>query len=196
MFTGIIKHQGKIDHFESSHDGAKIRIVSPGLVSTIEIGSSVAANGVCLTATEIDANGFTADVMPQTLKLTDLGDYTVGQSVNLESSLRAGDEIGGHFVYGHIDGVGEIVSIVDEGEATLMSIKPPEHLMKYFAPQGSVAIDGISLTLARIESGTITVSLIEETMRQTNLSDREVGDMVNLEVDMLAKYLEKLRDNG
>ncbi|MBU0531809.1 MAG: riboflavin synthase [Candidatus Uhrbacteria bacterium] len=196
MFTGIIKHQGIIDQFESSPEGAKIRIVSSALVGLIEIGSSVAVNGVCLTAIEIDTDGFTADVMPQTLKLTDLGDYTIGQSVNLETSLRAGDEIGGHFVYGHIDGVGEIASVIDEGDATLVTIQPSEHLMKYFVPQGSIAIDGVSLTLARVNSDTITVSLIAETLRQTNLSDRKVGDKVNLEVDMLAKYLEKIKSEG
>lgn len=196
MFTGIIKHQGKIDHFESSDKGAKIRIVCPDIAGTIGVGSSVSTNGVCLTAIEVDVNGFTADVMPQTLKLTDLGDYTVGQNVNLEPSLRAGDEIGGHFVYGHVDGVGEISSVEPEGSAIVIKIEAIASILKRIVAQGSIAVDGVSLTIADVGSDWFTVSLIAETMEQTNLSDRKVGDKVNLEVDMLAKYLERIKDKG
>ncbi len=196
MFTGIIKQQGKIDCFESSQEGAKIRINCPELAGLIEVGSSVSTNGVCLTATEVDAAGFSADIMPQTLKLTTFGKYQFGEAVNLEPSLRVGDELGGHFVYGHIDGVGEIVSIEPDGDAIVFKIHPVGCKMKLFAPQGSVAIDGISLTLVQVDAKTITVSLIAETMKQTNLSDRKVGDKLNLEVDMLAKYLERIKDKG
>lgn len=206
MFTGIIKHQGIIDGFESSKDGARIQVrTNPlsglpleggeDLIQKIKIGSSVAVNGVCLTAVEIGEDYFVADVMLQTLKMTNLGDYKVGRSVNLETSLCVGDELGGHFVYGHVDGVGEIESIKNEGDSTLMQIRPPESLARYFAPQGSVAIDGISLTIARLENNSIVVSLIPETMNLTNLSDRKTGDRVNLEVDMFTKYLEKLMVN-
>jgi len=192
MFTGIIKHQGIIDGFESSSDGARIRIKCKEVAQVIEIGSSVAVNGVCLTAVEIGKDYFEADVMLQTIKLTNLGEYQAGQSVNLETSLRVGDELGGHFVYGHVDGVGEVISISDDGDSTLVEITYPPELTKYFAPQGSVAIDGISLTVAKLSNNSLTVSLIKETMSFTNLSDRKSGDKVNLEVDMMIKYLDQL----
>ncbi len=177
---------------ESSEDGARIRIKNFEVARNIEIGSSVAVNGVCLTAVEIGEDYFEADVMLQTLKLTNLGDYEVGQSVNLETSLRVGDELGGHFVYGHVDGVGEIISIKDEGDSTLIQISYPESPARYFAPQGSVAIDGVSLTIAKLDRGSLMVSLIKETMNLTNLSDRKSGDKVNLEADMMAKYLDRM----
>ncbi len=192
MFTGIIRYQGKVEELDLSEHGAKVRISSPELVSNIQVGSSVSVNGVCLTATSVNDQNFSADLMPQTLRLSSLGEYQVGDSVNLEPSLRVGDEVGGHFVYGHVDAVGEILSIKQEGDATLISIWYPAGLVKYFAPQGSVAVDGVSLTLAEVRESDFTVSLIEETMHLTNLSDRQVGDKVNIEADMMIKYLDQL----
>ena len=187
MFTGIIKYLGKIEKQDQ-----RIKVVVPEIVSQIEIGSSIAVNGVCLTATQIDRDGFVAEVMPQTLRLTTLGDMKPGDQVNLEPSLRLGDEIGGHFIYGHVDGVGEIVKLYSEGEAKILSIQASKTITKYLVPQGSIAIDGVSLTIANVQNDVFEVSLIQETLSRTTLSNLKAGDKVNLEADMMLKYFDRL----
>ncbi len=189
MFTGIIKYFGQASVQES-----QIKIKCPKIVSKIEIGSSVCVSGVCLTATQIDRDGFVAEVMPQTLRLTTFDDLEPSTRVNLEPSLRLGDEIGGHFIYGHVDGVGEVVRVYSEGDARILSIQVPESLSKYLVPQGSIAIDGVSLTMANVSDNTLEVSLIQETLERTTLSDLKAGDRVNLEADMMIKYFSKMHE--
>lgn len=201
MFTGIIKCLGKV---ELQNQG--IKVIAPGIISQIEIGSSVCVSGVCLTATQIDRDGFVSEIMPQTLRLTTLGDLRAGDKVNLEPSLRLGDEIGGHFIYGHVDGVGEVVKLYSEGDARILSIQAPETLSKYLVPQGSIAVDGVSLTIASsytrgqlpppmAESEGFSVSLIQETLERTTLSDLKAGDKVNLEADMMIKYFSQIHEH-
>jgi len=189
MFTGIIKYIGQATVQEN-----QIKIVAPKIISQIEIGSSVCASGVCLTATQIDRDGFVAEIMPQTLRLTTLGDLQSGDQVNLEPSLRLGDEIGGHFIYGHVDGVGEIVKLYSEGDAKILSIQAPEAILKYVVPQGSISIDGVSLTIANVQDNVFEVSLIQETLDHTTLSNLKAGDKVNLEADMMIKYFSQIHE--
>ena len=151
-------------------------------------GDSVSVDGVCLTVHRRVARGIRVEVMHQTLALTTLGELTEGARVNLERSLHIGDELGGHFVYGHVDGVGTIMNIGREGEATLMKIKAPDHLMPSILPQGAIAVDGVSLTVAKTyDDHLFKISLLDQTLRATTLSDKRIGDHVNLEVDMLVK---------
>ena len=181
MFTGIIEFLGKIKDIK----GGKIYIQSKSVAGLVKLGSSVCVSGVCLTVTDIDNDVMGFDTMSETLSKTNLSVKKIGDVVNLESSLKAGDEIGGHFVYGHIDGVGEVISMED----SLLTIKLPDDLIRYMAPRGSVAIDGVSLTIARLEDRNLTVSLVGYTLENTTLDKLKTGYRVNIEADMLAKYM-------
>lgn len=193
MFSGIIFHEGMIaSATKDAHGGMQLRVDAPTLVAQLRPGSSVSVSGVCLTATSVDEQRFTVDLMPQTLSLTTASTWKQGDKVNLESSLRVGDELGGHFVYGHVDGLAEVTAIENEGNAVIVTLRPPESLMKYIAPQGSVTLDGVSLTVANLQSETFTVSLIPETVRLTTWKQVKIGGKVNLEVDMMIKYLDHL----
>ena len=193
MFSGIIFHQGMIASVTTDAlGGMRLRVDAPTLVAQLRPSSSVSVNGVCLTVIEVDEQGFLTDVMPQTLSLTTAATWKQGDKVNLESSLRIGDELGGHFVYGHVDGLAEVVAIENAGNAVVVTLRPPESLMKYIAPQGSVTLDGVSLTVADLQSETFTVSLIPETVRLTTWKQVKIGGKVNLEVDMMIKYLDHL----
>jgi riboflavin synthase len=178
MFTGIVVEVGEVNEKTKS----KIRVKTKNLAKDVMLGSSICVGGVCLTVSGIDEDILSFDVMDETIKKS-----IFGEKVNLEGSLRAGDEIGGHFVYGHVDGVGEVVSKIKN----YTKIKPPYDLMKFIAPQGSIAIDGVSLTVSSFEESTFTVSLIPFTLENTTLGELKVGSKVNLEVDMLAKYVAK-----
>jgi riboflavin synthase len=159
------------------------------LASELAVGDSVAVNGVCLTAVSVDGDSFAAEVMNETLTRSSLEGAS---SVNLELPLRASDRLGGHIVQGHVDGVGEVVAVTPDGFARLITISAPTELMRYVVAKGSIAVDGVSLTVAGLESASFTVSLIPETLERTNLGAAETGTRVNLEVDVLAKYVEKL----
>lgn len=188
MYAGIIHNQATIEQIDQVADGGLVlRVTAPQIMPRVENGSSVNVAGVCLTARNIDAQGFSADVMPQTLSLTAIGDWKVGETVNVEPSLRVGDELGGHFVYGHIDNTAEVVSVQDDGNARLVTFEPPVNLMKWIVDQGSVAIDGVSLTVAKRTDTTFSVSLIPETLERTTLKRLVAGSHVNLEVDMIMK---------
>jgi len=187
MFTGLVSHLGTI----GSLDGGRI-VVSTPLGADLGEGDSVAVNGVCLTATGVRPDGFTADVMEETLRRTALGSLGPGAPVNLELPLRAADRLGGHFVQGHVDGVGTVASLEDEGFARLVEIEADPGLMRYVVEKGSIAVDGVSLTVASLGEGTFGVSLIPETLERTTLGRASPGDSVNLEVDVLAKYVERL----
>ena len=194
MFTGLIAELGSITAIKKSDTSAVFTINAPGLISEISVGDSVAVNGVCLTATSIDGTTFTADVMVQTLNLTSLSQIFVGSPVNLELAAQLNARMGGHMVQGHVDGVAHVSSIVDGEKWQEFTVSVPASLMKYIVAQGSICIEGVSLTVGRIsdESNEVTVWLIPATLEKTNLSTKKIGDPLNIEVDVLAKYVERL----
>ena len=198
MFTGLISELGSITAIKKSDTSAVFTINAPGLISEIKTGDSVAVNGVCLTATSIDGTTFTADVMVQTLNLTSLSQIFVGSPVNLELAAQLNARMGGHMVQGHVDGVATVVSLTPGGKWAQFDITVPEQLSKYIVNQGSICLDGISLTVGSIndESNVVTVWLIPETLERTNLSSLLPGDLINVEVDVLAKYVERLLAKG
>ncbi len=186
MFTGLVQSTGSVAALTEG------RLEVEGAALELDEGGSVAVNGVCLTATAVGPDGFAADVMAETLRRTALGDLRPGARVNLELPLRAGDPMGGHVVQGHVDGVGSVAGIDEEGFARVVRIGAGEDLLRYVVEKGSIAVDGVSLTVAAVDSGSFSVSLIPETLERTTFGDRSPGDSVNLEVDVLAKYVEKL----
>jgi len=198
MFTGLIAELGLITAIDKGADSAVFKINAPGLISEINLGDSVAVNGVCLTATSVSGTEFTADVMIQTLSLTSLAKTIAGNSVNLELAAQLNARMGGHMVQGHVDGVASVIGLTPGDKWAQFDIKVPEHLSKYIVNQGSICIDGVSLTVGKIDDATsiVTVWLIPETLERTNLSSKKPGDLVNVEVDVLAKYVERLLAKG
>jgi riboflavin synthase len=191
MFTGIVQGMGRVAALERSADGARVRIETP-LVSELAPGDSIAINGVCLSAASLENGSFTADAMNETLARSSLGALTVGSEVNLELPLRASDRLGGHVVQGHVDGVGRVASVTEDGFARRLRVDAAPELLRYVIEKGSIAVNGVSLTVTGLDGGSFTVSLIPETLKRTNLGQAGPGDKVNLEVDLLAKYVEKL----
>jgi riboflavin synthase len=191
MFTGLVQDLGLVRGMDRDHEGVRLTI-DTDLVSQLAPGDSVAVNGVCLTATEIANGGFTADVMNETLERSSLRDIAAGSPVNLELPLRATDRLGGHVVQGHVDGLGTVRSVRADGFARRVEVEPDATLMRYIVEKGSVAVDGVSLTVAGLGDASFTVSLIPETLERTNLGAAQPGTRVNLEVDVLAKYVERL----
>lgn len=194
MFTGLISEVGTIASITHGDESAVIVIQAPATVASVALGDSIAVNGVCLTATAITDSTFTADVMVQTLSLTSLGSYAVGDRVNLELAATLKDRMGGHMVQGHVDGVATVASIQDGPKWQEFTVELPEHLMKYVVAQGSICIEGVSLTVGALndEKNQVTVWLIPATLEKTNLATKKVGDRLNIEVDVLAKYVERL----
>jgi len=190
MFTGLIKDIGTIKSIANNKEGKVFTIEAPALYQDIQIDDSVATNGVCLTATEIKGKTFKVQAVHVTLEKTNLGNLTSGDKVNLELALRPIDRLGGHFVQGHVNAVGKVTAISKRGNNVEISINTEKKHFKYMILEGSVTIDGISLTIARIDSKGITVSIIPHTYENTILHTKSVGDSVNIEVDMMAKYLE------
>lgn len=195
MFTGLIQALGRVAAVDRDDEGARITIQTP-LVCELAPGDSIAINGVCLTAVSLTDGSFEADAMNETLSRSSLSDVAPGATVNLELPLRATDRLGGHVVQGHVDGVGTIAEVVEDGFARRIRIEAPSGLMRYVIEKGSIAVDGVSLTVAALDSGSFTVSLIPETQERTNLGNAGAGSRVNLEVDVLAKYVEKLIEVG
>jgi riboflavin synthase len=191
MFTGLVLGLGTVEREVSSRDGVRLTVHSP-LATQLAEGDSIAVNGVCLTAAEVRDDSFVAEVMNETLARTSLGATTQAARVNLELPLRAGDRLGGHIVQGHIDGVGSVIEVRDDGFARRMQIAAPEDVLRYVVEKGSIAVDGVSLTVAAMDNRSFTVSLIPETLSRTNLGAAAPGMTVNLEVDVLAKYVERL----
>ena len=198
MFTGLITELGSITSIEKNETSAVFTINAPGLIAEIAVGDSVAVNGVCLTATSISSTTFSADVMVQTLSLTSLSQIIVGSPVNLELAAQLNARMGGHMVQGHVDGVATVVSLTPGDKWAKFDIAVPERLSKYIVNQGSICLDGISLTVGEINdaNNVLTVWLIPETLENTNLSTLRPGDLINVEVDVLAKYVERLLDKG
>ncbi|GBL31576.1 riboflavin synthase [Actinomycetota bacterium] len=198
MFTGLIGELGSITAIEKGESSAVFTINAPKLIGEIAMGDSVAVNGVCLTATAISGTTFTADVMIQTLSLTSLSQLSVASTVNLELAAQLNSRLGGHMVQGHVDGVASVVGLTPGDKWAQFDITVPSHLSKYIVNQGSICLDGVSLTVGGINdaSNVVTVWLIPETLESTNLSGKSAGDLVNVEVDVLAKYVERLLAKG
>ena len=198
MFTGLIGELGSITAIEKSESSAVFTINAPKLIAEIAVGDSVAVNGVCLTATAISGTTFTADVMIQTLSLTSLGQLSVASTINLELAAQLNSRLGGHMVQGHVDGVAKVVGLTPGDKWAQFDITVPSHLSKYIVNQGSICLDGVSLTVGSIDdsNNVVTVWLIPETLENTNLSTKSAGDLVNVEVDVLAKYVERLLAKG
>lgn len=191
MFTGIVREIGEVTTVEAGADGARLRIRAE-LAAALRAGDSVAVSGACLTVAALGDDGFEADVMPQTLELTTLGRLGPGDRVNLEPALRAGEPLGGHIVQGHVDGTGEVASVAADGIARRLALDLPAALRGYAVERGSVTIDGVSLTVAAVVDGGLEVALIPETLERTTLGLLSEGDPVNLEMDVLARYAERL----
>ncbi len=192
MFTGLVGDLGTVVAVDATGDGVRL-MLSTALAGELGEGDSIAVDGVCLTAVAIDGDRFSADVMRETLDRSTLGGVREGARVNLELALRAADRLGGHIMQGHVDGVGEVAAIRSEGFARVITIAPSDpQLLRYVVHKGSISVEGVSLTVARIDDAAFDVSLIPETLERTNLGAAEVGRRVNLEVDVLAKYVEKL----
>jgi riboflavin synthase len=189
VFTGLVQDLGTVTAVDASDDGARLTVAT-GL--ELAGGDSVAVNGVCLTATAVANGGFQADVMNETLRRSSLAGLETGSKVNLELPLRAADRLGGHFVQGHVDGVGGVWDLRDEGFSRVVTVGVPADLMRYVVEKGAIAIDGVSLTVSALGDDWLQVSLIPETLERTILGDVSVGQAVNLEVDVLAKYIERL----
>lgn len=195
MFTGIVQDVGRIVTLERRGGDVRLRIAVDRLsLAATRAGDSIAVSGVCLTALEIDAQGFSADVSNETLSLTTLGALDVGSRVNLEPALKAGDALGGHLVSGHVDGLGEVLEVREDARSVRMRFGCPPVLAKYFARKGSVAIDGVSLTINDVGPTEFSVNLIPHTQEVTTLGEFTPGRRVNLEVDQVARYVERLLD--
>jgi len=198
MFTGIIEAVGKVESIKKQSGDAKIKINVGNLdMSDVALGDSIACNGVCLTAIDFSCNPssdsfYTADVSAESLRLTTLGGLKVGSPVNLEKALTPTTRLGGHLVSGHVDGVGEIVSIESDARSVVYKVKAPAEIAHYIAKKGSICVDGVSLTVNEVENSTFSLNLVPHTLKETTAEGYKVGSLVNLEVDLLARYLERL----
>ena len=191
MFTGLVQDLGQVESVERDAGGARLRI-STGLATEVEPGDSVAVNGICLTATAVEADRFETEAMNQTLEVTALGALEAGAPVNLELAMRASDRLGGHIVQGHVDGVGEVVSLTEDGFAKRLRVALPADLSRYVIDKGSIALDGVSLTVAALGDDWVEVSLIPETLERTTLGEAAPGRKINVECDVVAKYVERI----
>lgn len=196
MFTGIVEEIGEIEQIKKGIQSAVLSIRCKKVLEGTKIGDSIAVNGVCLTVTTMNGNGYTADVMAETLRRSSLAELQKGSRVNLERAMPAVGRFGGHIVAGHIDGTGTIVEISRDETAVWYRIAAGEELLRYIVEKGSIAIDGISLTVAKVGKSDFSVSIIPHTQGETNLSDRKVQDVVNLECDIVGKYVERLCNFG
>ena len=192
MFTGIIEETGKILSIKKGAASSLLTIQAPLIVTDVKDGDSIAVNGVCLTATSHSPSSFTADIMHETLNRSSLSSLQTGDMVNLERAVMAGGRLGGHIVSGHIDGIGSITQLQQDDIAWWYTIKTSPSILRYIVEKGSIAIDGISLTVAKITENDFSVSVIPHTARETTLSQKKIGDIVNLENDCIGKYVEKL----
>jgi riboflavin synthase len=191
VFTGLIEDVGNVESVERTADGARLR-VGTELGRWIMPGESVAVDGVCLTATSSEEAGFEAEAMNQTLQVTALAGVDTGARVNLELAMKASDRLGGHIVQGHVDGVGTVIAVEDDGFARRVEVELPEELLRYVVDKGSIALSGVSLTVAELREGSVVLSLIPETLERTNLGGLREGSRLNVECDLVAKYVERL----
>ena len=192
MFTGLIDRTGEIRQLQATASGLELTIVPQSPYAALELGESIAVNGMCLTVTKITDDGFCADVSRESIHRSTIADLTVGALVNLERAMAMGDRFGGHIVSGHIDGTGKIARITPDGDVRLFEIDIGERLARWVVEKGSIAIDGISLTVAKAEAASVTIAVIPHSLAATTLYRARVGQEVNVECDMLAKYVEKI----
>jgi len=192
VFTGIVRERGRVAAVEGGADGVRLRIEAPRTAAQAAVGDSVSVNGVCLTATAVEAGAIAFDAVPETLQRSSLGQLGPGDEVNLEPALRAGEPLGGHIVQGHVDGVGRVRSLEPEGEGARLTVDAPPELLRYCVEKGSITIDGVSLTVAGLGEDAFSVALIPHTLAETTLSALGPGAEVNLEADVLAKYVERM----
>lgn len=194
MFTGIVEELGAVESLEPDGDSARLRIHGPVVTADVRHGDSIAVNGCCLTVVDVAAGSFTADVMGETLERTGLGALGNGSPVNLERAVTAGGRLDGHIVQGHVDGTGRIAARISEPRWDVVTIETTPRILRYVAEKGSIAVDGVSLTVVGVDddASTFTVALIPTTLERTVLGRNEIGDTVNLEVDVIAKYVERL----
>ena len=193
MFTGLIQAVGRIAQIEKGEQDIRLRIETGKLpLAEVALGDSIATSGVCLTVTELPGDGYWADVSPETLSLTSLGTKSIGNLVNLETSLTLNTPLGGHLVSGHVDGVGQIEEIIEDARFWRVKVAAPENLARYIAMKGSICVDGTSLTVNQVDGASFELTIIPQTWEETVFSEYEVGSPVNLEVDVIARYLERL----
>ncbi|HET6932796.1 MAG TPA: riboflavin synthase [Candidatus Acidoferrum sp.] len=191
MFTGIIEHLGTVESLKADAEGGRLQIHAPSVAKHLEVSRSIAVNGCCLTVVAVENDRFSADLSGETLRKTSIGEWKSGTRVNLEQPLTAGKEFGGHFVLGHVDTIGRIARLTPEGDNWWYGIEVPEDFARHIVPQGSITIDGISLTVARWNALLAEVAVIPFTYEHTNIRDKKIGDPVNLEGDVLGKYVER-----
>jgi len=192
VFTGIVRELGSVVSVDGGSSGVRLRVRAPATAAAAALGDSVATDGVCLTVTALEGEVIAFDAVPETLARTTLGRLRTGDGVNVEPALRAGEPLGGHIVQGHVDGVGRVRAIVPEGEGARVEIETPPELLRYCVEKGSIAVQGVSLTVAALGADAFAVSLVPHTLSATTLGDLVPGDEVNLEVDVLGKYVERL----
>jgi riboflavin synthase len=191
MFTGIIEHQGTVESLEANSEGGRLTIHAPTVTNHLEVSNSIAVNGCCLTVVAVDGEHFSADLSGETLRKTSLGEWRAGTRVNLEQPLTAGKEFGGHFVLGHVDTIGRVARLRPEGENWWYGVEVPESFARSIVPQGSITIDGISLTVAHSNGRVTEVAVIPYTYEHSNIRNKKIGEAVNLEGDVLGKYVER-----
>ncbi|GBC81246.1 Riboflavin synthase [bacterium HR10] len=194
MFTGLIEEVGRIRQLALTSAGGEVRVEARAVLEDLRVGASIAVNGVCVTVTGVERDGFRTQLSAETLRRTTFGQLRAGRAVNLERALRPGDRLGGHIVQGHVDGVGRFLERRPEGESWIFRFAFPSELRRYLVPKGSIAVDGISLTIAGLSDAWFEVAIIPHTFRMTNLRELRPGDGVNLEVDILAKYVERMME--
>jgi riboflavin synthase len=192
VFTGIVRERGRIESIVGDADGVRLVVDAPATAAQASLGDSVAVSGVCLTVVAAENGTLAFDAVPETLRRSSLARLAVGDTVNLEPALRAGEPLGGHYVQGHIDGMGRIRAVRAEGDGSRIWIDPPTDLLRYLVEKGSVAVEGVSLTVAEVDAGGFAVALVPFTLAETTLGELSAGAVVNLEVDVLAKYVERL----
>ena len=191
MFTGIIEHLGTVESLKANSEGGRLKIHAPSVATHLEVSKSIAVDGCCLTVVAVDGERFSADLSGETLRKTSLSEWKAGTSVNLEQPLTAGKEFGGHFVLGHVDTIGRVARLRPEGENWWFGVEVPESFARHIVPQGSITIDGISLTVARWNGRVAEVAVIPYTYEHTNIRNKKIGEAVNLEGDVLGKYVER-----
>lgn len=192
MFTGIVRELGAVERVEPRGAGLRLLVRAPETAASARIGDSVSVNGVCLTATEVDDGTLTFEAVPETIRRSSLGRLEDGAAANLEPALRAGEPLGGHIVQGHVDGVGRVLRLEPEGEGARLTVEAPPELLRYVVEKGSITVEGVSLTIAALAPDNFEVALVPHTLTATTLGSLASGDEVNLEVDVLAKYVERL----
>ena len=192
MFTGIVRERGRVASVEGDEEARHFEIDAPGSAAQLTIGDSVSIGGCCLTATAVSNGHFSVTAVPESINRTTLARLSAGDEVNLETAARAGEPLGGHYVQGHVDGIGRVASVEPEEEGARLWVESPPELLRYCVEKGSIAVDGVSLTISALRDGAFEVALVPHTLEETTLGRLKEGDEVNLEVDVLAKYVEKL----